>query len=204
MDPKHRDRVAFVRLCSGEFERGMKLFHPRTEKTINVHTPVLFLAREREIAEEAWPGDIVGIPNHGQLRIGDALTEGEALRFVGIPSFAPELLQKVRATDPLRAKHLGKALTHLAEEGAAQVFRHADRRRVDRRRRGAAAVRRARRPDPHRVRPAGRLPARPAHTARWIDADDPRSSSASSTRTRAPSPTTGPAPPSSSPPTPTA
>jgi peptide chain release factor 3 len=123
MDPKHRDRIAFVRLCSGKFERGMKLFHPRTEKTINVHTPVMFLAREREIAEEAWPGDIVGIPNHGQLRIGDALTEGENLRFTGIPSFAPELLQKVRATDPLKAKHLGKALTHLAEEGAAQVFR---------------------------------------------------------------------------------
>ncbi len=123
MDPKHRDRIAFVRLCSGRFERGMKLFHPRSGKSINVHTPVLFLAREREIAEEAYPGDIVGIPNHGQLRIGDALTEGEKLRFVGIPSFAPELLQRVRATDPLRAKHLGKALTHLAEEGAAQVFR---------------------------------------------------------------------------------
>jgi peptide chain release factor 3 len=123
MDPKHRDRIAFFRVCSGKFERGMKLFHPRTEKTINVHTPVMFLAREREIAEEAYPGDIVGIPNHGQLRIGDALTEGEALRFTGIPSFAPELLQKVRATDPLKAKHLGKALTHLAEEGAAQVFR---------------------------------------------------------------------------------
>jgi peptide chain release factor 3 len=123
MDPKHRDRIAFVRLCSGRFERGMRLFHPRSDKSINVHTPVMFLAREREIAEEAWPGDIVGIPNHGQLRIGDALTEGERLRFVGIPSFAPELLQKVRAGDPLKAKHLGKALTHLAEEGAAQVFR---------------------------------------------------------------------------------
>jgi len=123
MDPRHRDRIAFARICSGRFERGMKLFHPRSGKTINVHTPVMFLAREREIAEEAFPGDIVGIPNHGQLRIGDALTEGEALRFVGIPSFAPELLQKVRADDPLKAKHLGRALTHLAEEGAAQVFK---------------------------------------------------------------------------------
>jgi peptide chain release factor 3 len=123
MDPKHRDRIAFARICSGRFERGMKLFHPRSGKTINVHTPVMFLAREREIAEEAYPGDIVGIPNHGQLRIGDALTQGEKLRFVGIPSFAPELLQKVRAGDPLKAKHLGKALTHLAEEGAAQVFK---------------------------------------------------------------------------------
>jgi peptide chain release factor 3 len=123
MDPKHRDRIAFARVCSGRFARGARLFHPRSGKTINVHTPVMFLAREREIAEEAYPGDIVGIPNHGQLRIGDALTEGERLRFLGIPSFAPELLQKVRAVDPLRAKHLGKALTHLAEEGAAQVFR---------------------------------------------------------------------------------
>ncbi|MFN7942808.1 MAG: peptide chain release factor 3 [Thermoanaerobaculia bacterium] len=123
MDPKHRDRIAFARICSGRFERGMKLFHPRSGKTINIHTPVMFLAREREIAEEAFPGDIVGIPNHGALRIGDALTEGERLRFLGIPSFAPELLQKVRAGDPLKAKHLGKALTHLAEEGAAQVFK---------------------------------------------------------------------------------
>ena len=101
----------------------MKLFHVRSGKSINVHTPVMFLAREREIAEEAYPGDIVGIPNHGVLRIGDALTEGEAIRFLGIPSFAPELLQKVRAADPMKAKHLEKALTHLAEEGAAQVFR---------------------------------------------------------------------------------
>jgi len=123
MDPRHRDRIAFARVCSGKFERGMKLFHPRSGKSITVHTPVMFLAREREIAEEAYPGDIVGIPNHGQLRIGDALTEGETLRVVGIPSFAPELLQKVRAGDPLKAKHLGKALTHLAEEGAAQVFK---------------------------------------------------------------------------------
>ncbi len=123
MDPKHRDRIAFVRLCSGRFERGMRLTHVRSGKLINVHSPVMFLAREREIAEEAFPGDIVGIPNHGQLRIGDALTEGEALRFTGIPSFAPELLQKVRAGDPLKAKHLGKALQHLAEEGAAQIFK---------------------------------------------------------------------------------
>jgi peptide chain release factor 3 len=123
MDPKHRDRIAFTRICSGRFERGERLFHPRSGKWINVHTPVMFLAREREIAEEAFPGDIVGIPNHGQLRIGDALTEGESLHILGIPSFAPELLQKVRSTDPLKAKHLGKALTHLAEEGAAQVFK---------------------------------------------------------------------------------
>ncbi len=123
MDPKHRDRVAFVRLCSGKFERGMKLLHVRTGKSLSVHNPVLFLARDRELAEEAWAGDILGIPNHGTLRIGDALTEGEELRFTGIPSFAPELLRRVRPEDPMRAKHLGKALLHLAEEGAAQVFK---------------------------------------------------------------------------------
>jgi peptide chain release factor 3 len=123
MDPKHRDRIAFVRLASGRFERGMKLLHVRSGKTISVHNPLLFLARERELAEEAYAGDILGIPNHGNLRIGDALTEGEELHFTGIPSFAPELLKKVRAEDPMRAKHLGKALLQLAEEGAAQVFR---------------------------------------------------------------------------------
>jgi peptide chain release factor 3 len=123
MDPKHRDRVAFVRLCSGRFERGMKLLHVRSGKTLGIHNPLLFLARDRELAEEAWAGDILGIPNHGNLRIGDALTEGEELRFTGIPSFAPELLKRVRPEDPMRAKHLGRALLQLAEEGAAQVFR---------------------------------------------------------------------------------
>ena len=123
MDPKHRDRVAFVRLASGHFERGMKLLHVRSKKTMAVSNPVLFLAADRELAEEAWAGDIIGIPNHGQLRIGDALTEGEALRFTGIPSFAPELLQGVRAGDPMKAKHLEKALMQFAEEGAAKVFK---------------------------------------------------------------------------------
>jgi peptide chain release factor 3 len=123
MDPKHRDRIAFVRLCSGRFERGMKLKHIRSGKTMAIHNPVLFMARDRELAEEAWAGDILGIPNHGALRIGDALTEGEDLRFTGIPSFAPELLKKVRTADPMKAKHLGRALLQLAEEGAAQVFR---------------------------------------------------------------------------------
>ncbi len=123
MDPRHRDRIAFVRLVSGRFRRGMKLFHVRSGKSMSIQSPVLFLAQERELAEEAWAGDIIGIPNHGNLRIGDALTEGEELRFTGIPSFAPELLKKVRAEDPMRAKHLGRALLQLAEEGAAQVFR---------------------------------------------------------------------------------
>lgn len=123
MDPKHRDRVAFVRLASGHFKRGMKLTHVRSKKQMSISNPVLFLAADRELAEEAWAGDIIGIPNHGQLRIGDTLTEGETIRVTGIPSFAPELLKTVRAGDPLKAKHLEKALMQFAEEGAAKVFK---------------------------------------------------------------------------------
>ncbi|MEL7059650.1 MAG: peptide chain release factor 3 [Acidobacteriota bacterium] len=123
MDPKHRDRLAFVRLASGRFQRGMKLLHPRSGKTLAMHSPVLFLAQDRELAEEAWAGDILGVPNHGNLHIGDALTQGEELHFTGIPSFAPELLRKVRPEDPMRAKHLGRALGHLAEEGAALILK---------------------------------------------------------------------------------
>ncbi|MCB1362818.1 MAG: peptide chain release factor 3 [Rhodobacteraceae bacterium] len=125
MDPKHRDRVAFVRLASGHFTRGMKLTHVRSKKPMAITNPVLFLAADRELADEAWAGDIIGIPNHGQLRIGDTLTEGETLRVTGIPSFAPELLQGVRAGDPMKAKHLEKALMQFAEEGAAKVFKPA-------------------------------------------------------------------------------
>jgi peptide chain release factor 3 len=125
MDPKHRDRVAFLRLASGHFVRGMKLTHVRTKKPMAISNPVLFLAADRELAEEAWAGDIIGIPNHGQLRIGDTLTEGEMLRATGIPSFAPELLQNCRAGDPLKSKHLEKALMQFAEEGAAKVFKPA-------------------------------------------------------------------------------
>ncbi len=123
MDPKHRDRIAFVRLCSGHFKRGMKLLHVREGKQIVLPNPVMFLAQDRELAEDAYAGDIVGIPNHGNLRIGDGLTEGEKLHFTGIPTFAPELLQKVRALDPLKTKHLAKALQQIAEEGGASVFK---------------------------------------------------------------------------------
>jgi peptide chain release factor 3 len=123
MDPKHRDRVAFMRLCSGHFRRGMKLKHVRTGKLLTLHNPMLFLAQDRERAEEAWAGDIIGVPNHGNLRIGDTLTEGEDMFFTGIPSFAPEMLQKARPLDPMRAKHLGRALQQIAEEGAARVFK---------------------------------------------------------------------------------
>jgi peptide chain release factor 3 len=123
MDPKHRDRIAFLRLCSGHFRRGMKLTHVRSGNVLTLHNPVMFLAQDRELVEDAFAGDIIGVPNHGKLRIGDALTEGEALSFTGIPSFAPELLQRVRPQDPMRAKHLGRALEQLAEEGAARVFK---------------------------------------------------------------------------------
>ncbi len=123
MDPKHRDRIAFTRLSSGHFKRGMKLRHIRTGKDITVHNPLMFFAQEREVAAEAYAGDIIGIPNHGNLRIGDTLTEGELLHVTGIPSFAPEYLQRVRLDDPLKAKHLGSALLQLAEEGAARVFK---------------------------------------------------------------------------------
>ena len=123
MDLKHRDRVAFFRITSGHFKRGMKLLAVRSGKSINLHNPMMFLAQERETAEDAWPGDIIGIPNHGNLRIGDTLTEGEKIHFSGVPSFAPELLQAVSPVDPMRAKHLGRALTQLAEEGVARAFR---------------------------------------------------------------------------------
>lgn len=123
MDPKHRDRVAFLRLCSGRFQRGMRLTMVRHMKPIAVSSPIFFFAREREIAEEAFPGDIIGVPNHGQLRVGDTLSEGEPIRFTGIPNFAPEILMRVRLGDPMRAKHLRAALEDLAEEGVTQVFR---------------------------------------------------------------------------------
>jgi peptide chain release factor 3 len=126
MDKNHRDRIAFVRICSGKYTRGMKVLHVRSGKTLALNNPVLFLARERELAEEAWPGDIIGIPGHGHLRIGDALTEGEQLYFTGIPSFAPELFQRVRLDDPLKSKQLKAALEQLSEEGASQIFKPLD------------------------------------------------------------------------------
>jgi len=174
MDAKHRDRIAFVRLCSGKFRRGMKLKHIRSGKTMTAHNPLLFLAQDRELAEEAWAGDIIGIPNHGNLRIGDALTEGEDLAFTGIPSFAPELMRKVRPEDPMKAKHLGRALLQIAEEGAARVFKPV----MD--------------PDwivgvvgalqfevlADRIRTEYDIPVRfetsSLHTARWLDCDDDR------------------------------
>jgi peptide chain release factor 3 len=126
MDPNHRDRVAFVRLCSGRLWKGMRLRQVRTGKQVPVNAPLFFFAKDRQVAEEAWPGDVVGIANHGTLRIGDTLTEGEALNFRGVPSFAPEILRTVRLEDPMLAKKLRTALAQLAEEGVVQLFRPLD------------------------------------------------------------------------------
>jgi peptide chain release factor 3 len=126
MDPNHRDRIAFARVCSGRLVRGMRLKQVRTGKQIPLHAPQFFFARERELAEEAFAGDVVGIPNHGTLRIGDTLTEGDDLNFVGVPYFAPEILRRVRLDDAMKAKKLRQALQELAEEGVVQLFRPQD------------------------------------------------------------------------------
>ena len=126
MDPNHRDRIAFVRLCSGKLSRGMKVKQVRTGKVISLNAPQFFFAQDRALAEEAYAGDVVGIPNHGMLRIGDTLTEGEDFNFVGVPSFAPEILRRVRLPDAMKAKKLKQALQEMAEEGVVQVFRPTD------------------------------------------------------------------------------
>ena len=123
MDPNHRDRIAMLRLTSGRFTRGMKLKVQNTARQLSVNAPIMFMAAERELAEEAFAGDVIGIPNHGVLRVGDSLSESGALRFAGLPNFAPEILRRVRVKDPLKAKHLKKALEGLAEEGVTQLFR---------------------------------------------------------------------------------
>jgi peptide chain release factor 3 len=122
MDPKHRDRVGFFRICSGRFQRGMTL-KTAAGKGFNVHNPLMFLAQEREIADEAFPGDVIGIPSHGGLRVGDSLSQSGEVVFSGIPNFAPEILKRVRVRDPLKQKHLRKALESLGEEGVTQVFK---------------------------------------------------------------------------------
>ena len=126
MDPNHRDRIAFARVCSGRLERGMRLKQVRTGKLIPLHAPQFFFARDRVLAEEAYAGDVVGIPNHGTLRIGDTLSEEENLQFLGVPSFAPEILRRVRLDDAMKAKKLKQALQELAEEGVVQLFRPQD------------------------------------------------------------------------------
>ncbi len=122
MDPNHRDRIAFMRLCSGTFKRGMKLIPSGLGKPIAVHSPILFFAQDREIADSAEPGDIIGIPNHGTLRVGDTLSEKNSVRYSGLPNFAPEILRRVVLRDPTKTKQLRKALDDLSEEGVIQVF----------------------------------------------------------------------------------
>jgi peptide chain release factor 3 len=126
MDPNHRDRIAFARLCSGKLRRGMKAKLVRTGKPMTLSAPQFFFAQDRSVADEAYAGDVVGIPNHGTLRIGDSLTEGEEIAFLGVPNFAPEILRRVKLGDPMKAKKLKEALQQMAEEGVVQVFRPLD------------------------------------------------------------------------------
>ena len=190
MDPNHRDRIAFARLCSGKLTRGMKAKLVRTGKTMPLSAPQFFFAQDRSVADEAFAGDVVGIPNHGTLRIGDTLTEGEDIIFVGVPSFAPEIVRRVRLTDAMKAKKLKEALQQMSEEGVVQVFRPRD---------GAPAL----------VGVVGQLQldvlkarldaeyslpvdfeVSEFQLARWISSDDRRSSTRSSRRTAPASPTT--------------
>ncbi|MCD6224593.1 MAG: peptide chain release factor 3 [Deltaproteobacteria bacterium] len=123
MDPAHRDRIAFIRICSGKFTRGMKVVHHRIGKIVTLANATIFMANERENVSEAYPGDIIGIHNHGTIKIGDTFSEKEPLKFCGIPNFAPEFFKRVLLKNPMKAKHLHKGLTQLAEEGVIQVFR---------------------------------------------------------------------------------
>ena len=123
MDPAHRDRIAFLRVCSGAYRRGMKVKHVRLGKTVQVANAITFQADERKQVDEAWPGDILGLHHHGTIQIGDAFTDGESLKYEGIPYFAPEMFRRVVLKDPLKGKQLLKGVTQLAEEGATQVFR---------------------------------------------------------------------------------
>lgn len=123
MDPQHRDRIAFLRVCSGSFSKGMKMHHVRIERDVQISNAITFMARDREHVEDAYPGDIIGLHNHGTIQIGDTFTQGEDLKFTGIPHFAPELFRRARLRDPLRMKALQKGLEQLCEEGATQLFR---------------------------------------------------------------------------------
>ncbi|MBT8359595.1 MAG: peptide chain release factor 3, partial [Deltaproteobacteria bacterium] len=123
MNPAHRDRIAFLRICSGTFTKGMKVKHHRLGKEINLSNATIFMAQDRENVKEAWPGDIIGLHNHGTIKIGDTFTEKEPLKFIGVPNFAPEHFRRVLLKNPLKMKQLQKGLVQLAEEGAIQVFR---------------------------------------------------------------------------------
>jgi peptide chain release factor 3 len=123
MDPAHRDRIAFMRICSGRFTQGMKIRHVRLNKDIKIPNALTFMAQDRGLVDDAWPGDIIGLHNHGTISIGDSFSEGEKLQFTGIPNFAPELFRRAQLRDPLKLKALQKGLMQLSEEGATQFFR---------------------------------------------------------------------------------
>ncbi len=174
MDPQHRDRIAFLRVCSGQYRPGLKTRHLRTGKDLRIGTAITFMAQERSRLDEAVAGDIIGIPNHGQLRIGDVLSEGEVLHYAGIPHFAPELFRRVLLRDPLRAKQLQRGLAQLGEEGLVQVFTPIG---------GGDAILGVvgslqfdvvigRLKSEYQVDATFESVA--VHTARWIDADDPK------------------------------
>jgi peptide chain release factor 3 len=123
LDPRHRDRIAYMRICSGVFERNKTYFHVRSGKPFRTSNPTAFMAQERTIVDQAFPGDIIGIHDTGTLRIGDTITEGEELQFVGVPHFAPQIFRKILNKDPLKSKQLDKGLDQLSEEGVVQIFR---------------------------------------------------------------------------------
>ena len=177
MDPKHRDRIAFFRVCSGRYSPGMKVRHLRIGREMKLGNALTFMANERVTSEDAVAGDIIGIHNHGQLQIGDTLTEGEALAFKGIPYFAPELFRVARPRDPFKAKQLQKGLQELGEEGAIQVFETDAGEHAAAGRGRPAAVRDRRAPARDRVQGRRALRRRPA--------SPPRAGSPSPTRRRA-------------------
>ena len=174
MDPKHRDRVAFLRVCSGSYSRGMKMRHVRTGKDVRISDAVTFLAGDRTRTDEAYPGDIIGLHNHGTIQVGDSFTSGEPLKFTGVPHFAPELFRTVRLRDPLKSKQLRQGLTQLSEEGATQVFFPLASNALIL---GAVGVLQFdvvafRLQDEYKV-DCG-YEAASIHTARWVEADDPQ------------------------------
>ena len=174
MDPAHHDRVAFMRVTSGCFRKGMKLRHVRSGRDMAVHNAITFMASRRSQAEEAYAGDIIGLHNHGTIQIGDTFTGGEMLRFTGIPNFAPELFRRVQLRDPLRAKALHKGVQQLSEEGATQVFRPLASNDVILGAVGALQFDVV----AHRLRNEYgvecRFEAVPVATARWVHCDDPK------------------------------
>lgn len=174
MDKKHRDRMAFLRVCSGEFTRGQKIFHTRTGKEMKITGPVLFQAQDREIAENAYPGDIIGLHDTGKLQIGDSFSEGEEIQFTDIPSFAPEIFNKVILKDPMKGKQLDKGLQQLSEEGTVQLFhRHTSNERIL----GAVGVLqfevvKFRLENEYGVR--GEYESYPFQSVRWVRFNDPK------------------------------